>query len=305
MSSLYFACNRGHHGVAQTLLAAGANVEAVTNTGATPLMSACKNGHVRVVEALLAAGANIEAAHEGSGDMTPLASASLNGHLPVVKLLLDAGANIETPEEDDWSPLQFAAAKGHIEVVETLLAVGARNNTHDKNGSTPLHSACWYGHAAVVEILIAAGANIDTQNNESTTALFMACQNGHLAVVERLLAAGANPDILRETLKPIDIAKEKDFPDIVSLLSRPVPDSTVTEFQQRIGDIKPRQKEAKERNRLPQQRLPPSHILSSLPASSPCCAVRRWDSFSCITCKVESSSQSISAHLETPSRAIV
>src|SRR3989338_2777313 len=43
---LHSVCLKGHDGVVERLLAAGADIEALNKTGATPFYLACQNGHL-------------------------------------------------------------------------------------------------------------------------------------------------------------------------------------------------------------------------------------------------------------------
>ncbi len=73
----------------ECLLQAGADKEAKTLIGTTPLQMAASNGRARCVELLLSSGANIE--HDNG--TTALHDAVSIGHLQVVKILLGHGAN--------------------------------------------------------------------------------------------------------------------------------------------------------------------------------------------------------------------
>ncbi|GAA3764703.1 ankyrin repeat domain-containing protein [Plantactinospora mayteni] len=110
------------------------------------------------VVALLAAGADPDAATpDGS---TPLYRASVQGLAPVVRLLLAAGAapDTESGHGDEGTPLTGAAAWGHTEVVRALLAYGADPDRREDagTGATPLHWAVRGGHREAVELLRAA-----------------------------------------------------------------------------------------------------------------------------------------------------
>lgn len=52
MSSLMYACKRGHVEVAELLLSFGANLEDRSNNGYTPLMFAASAGHCKIVKVL-------------------------------------------------------------------------------------------------------------------------------------------------------------------------------------------------------------------------------------------------------------
>lgn len=59
-SALHAAAYRGHQGMVQVLLSAGADIEATGNDGTTPLYLAAQQKHKEVVETLLKAGAQLQ-----------------------------------------------------------------------------------------------------------------------------------------------------------------------------------------------------------------------------------------------------
>ena len=95
------------------LLDAGADKEAESNSGGTPLFLAAADGHEPVVRQLLEAGADT-AAKDKFGE-TALAMAAVEDHEPVVKLLLENGA-----QDEDGTALAFAKAKGYTSIVSLL-----------------------------------------------------------------------------------------------------------------------------------------------------------------------------------------
>ena len=128
-------------------LAAGANVDALSVSGETPLYVACHTtptwpaiGHTvtpgtwkekirereAIVAALLRAGANVNA--QCSGGITPLKNAVWDRHGPpsdIVTQLIAAGADIEAADSNGFFPLYTAAQHGRGATVSQLLAAGA------------------------------------------------------------------------------------------------------------------------------------------------------------------------------------
>jgi ankyrin repeat protein len=70
--------------------AAGVDVDARNNIGATPLYIASREGNIDVVNVLIAHGADVNA-RNNDGD-TPLLVARRHGHTDVERALLSAGA---------------------------------------------------------------------------------------------------------------------------------------------------------------------------------------------------------------------
>jgi ankyrin repeat protein len=95
------ASENGHLEVVRTLLAAKADVNATTASGATALILASQQGHLEVVRALLDANADVNAEEDpcrrnGTGHCgdTALSKASLNRHGEVMDLLKEHGGHL-------------------------------------------------------------------------------------------------------------------------------------------------------------------------------------------------------------------
>ena len=115
-----------------------------------------RSDNAEVVETLIAAGAYVEA--KDKDGWTPLHLAAWNGRDSIVEMLLAADADVDARTNAGWTPLYWAARKGHDSIVEILLAAGADVDARSNDGWTPLHLAAQHGHDSIVEILLAAGA---------------------------------------------------------------------------------------------------------------------------------------------------
>ena len=101
-TALHAAAQLGHNAIVVKLLAAGADVNALSNGSDgfpdTPLVCAVVRGNVEVVETLLAAGADVEKFApnhvESHGKMNPLYLAAYEGHKEICRRLLRAGAQL-------------------------------------------------------------------------------------------------------------------------------------------------------------------------------------------------------------------
>ncbi|XP_066274066.1 ankyrin-1-like [Branchiostoma lanceolatum] len=164
---LHQAATRGHVGVAELLIKAGAQVDIRDEFGRAPLHMAAVGGHVGVAELLLKAGAQVDSRDEGGS--VPLHWAASGGHVGVAELLLKAGAQVDSRDETGGVPLHKAATKGHVGVAELLLKAGAQVDSRDGAGNTPLSLAAYGGHVGVAEILVAAGAQMDSENKVGET----------------------------------------------------------------------------------------------------------------------------------------
>jgi hypothetical protein len=96
--------------------------------GRTPLFLAAALRNEELCDSLIRAGAHVDAAdYDGH---TVLEVAARNGLLRTVSTLLELGANINRPIiHDGVTPLQAAAALGHAEAVDCLLRHGSQEET--------------------------------------------------------------------------------------------------------------------------------------------------------------------------------
>lgn len=149
--------------------------------------------------------------------------AAETGDLPTLTSLIEGdGAVIDVKDACFWTPLMKAALNGHAEAVKRLILAGADVNQKDKGGYTSLMLAASNNHPDVIDLLLGAGADIDrVEITKGWTALIWAAKRGHRAAVERLLVHPVDRDIRDFSGKrAVDWAREKQFPEIVSLLEQ-------------------------------------------------------------------------------------
>jgi len=91
------------------------------------LLSAAESGDVKKVGRQLVHGADVNA--KSNDGATPLHFAALSGHKNVAELLISKGADIDAREKHGGTPLYFAAVMGHMDVAELLIANGAKVDT--------------------------------------------------------------------------------------------------------------------------------------------------------------------------------
>ncbi|MCU1438913.1 MAG: Ankyrin, partial [Naasia sp.] len=173
---LQLAASAGHGEMATALIAAGANVNQVSQQGTTALLGAAGSGNVAIVQMLLQAGATVENRAESDG-VNALMVAAMAGHTAVVQALLAANARLDITLEDDqptlngWTTLILVADKGHAGVVQALLQAGAQVDQPNGCGLTALMFAARNGHADVVQALLDDGAGVDQEMYDGSTAL--------------------------------------------------------------------------------------------------------------------------------------
>jgi len=189
------------------LLSQGAQLEAETHWGMTPLEWAANNGSARVVDLLLSRGARMNmrsAAAVGKLDTVQTfwigprevrPEAAQKGYMQQ-----EDGTYVPTPPPDDYDTIvsdafYVAARNGQTHVARWLLERGA--NVHHKGtlGGTPLHWAAGNGHRETVAFLLEHGAESDkhVQDDEfEATPAGWARHFGRTEILD-LLAEDATP----------------------------------------------------------------------------------------------------------------
>jgi len=111
--------------VIKLLLEYGADIDAETTSGVTPLMMAIAASNTEIAEMLILH-ANINA-----GDETALMTAVWHNRIDIVKLLIEKGADVNHKKTTGENALEWAVFNGHDEIAKLLLKVGAKNNFSD------------------------------------------------------------------------------------------------------------------------------------------------------------------------------
>lgn len=124
----------------QTLIAAGADVNASDGQWRSAFATACQEGHSTIMQMLLNAEARLQELEHQQIDSS-LYNAAKNGHEDAVKVLLDAGVDVEAQGERYGYALQAASAYNHETVVRMLLHAGANVNAQGKYFGNALQAA--------------------------------------------------------------------------------------------------------------------------------------------------------------------
>lgn len=170
-TALHWAAEKDQAEVVDALIAAGADVEAVTSWGMTPLEWAANMGSARAGAVLRRHGARLTlwaAAGLGWADdvrgwagaaHTEMVSdaayiAARNGHTDILAFLLELGGDPNRRGFFGGTGLHWAALNGHRETVVFLLAHGADPTLEDTQfHTTPWDWAHHGGHAEIAALL--------------------------------------------------------------------------------------------------------------------------------------------------------
>jgi ankyrin repeat protein len=257
-TGLIRAVRQGHLDCVVCLLRHKADVNAVGENGTTALITCALEHHINSIyigRALLLAGADVN--YRGEGGSTALLHAADKGFADLVKLLLQHSADPQITNTHGHTPLirtiywNRAAWANHDSML-MLLKAGSDVNHRAEHGNTALHVATHRAFIDAIIILINHGANVNATNNEGVTPLMRAASWGFIGPIQALLYAGAEVhwvdklgrsalfhaaaldhlDAVRTLLEwhappgtkafngktPLDIAREKEFTQIVGLL---------------------------------------------------------------------------------------
>ncbi|KAJ6773776.1 ANKYRIN-1-LIKE ISOFORM X1 [Salix purpurea] len=151
---LHYSISTDRYQTAVHLLENGANPNAATDEGLTPLHFAAKSGLKKLLLLLIMKGAKVDA-KANSG--TPLQWAASHGQKKAVEILLDKHADPNMVFDFVHSPLMASILASSFECVKLLLRAGADPNTcslTNNFGFTPVEVAALAGHSEGVRILL-------------------------------------------------------------------------------------------------------------------------------------------------------
>ena len=151
----------------EQLIAAGADIEARTEAGRTPLMVACLAGNFNFVRKLIKHGADVSAQDNKSFSVIHFAVEGSSGS---IKLLAQAGADINAQTKQGYTPLMMACEIGKITAMENLCSLGANTALTTAKNAGPIVVAlnsvkAWSASNAqkMVRILLAGGVSVGYQ----------------------------------------------------------------------------------------------------------------------------------------------
>lgn len=177
--------------------------ETPSSGGLTPLVFAARQGDVESARILLAAGANVN--HVSEYGWSPLLTATNNRFYKLASFLIDNGADVNLANKGGWTPLYLATdnrnAEGgdyptrnpdtdYLAFIKKLLDKGANPNARvidntetrtvftnqwlNEDGATPFLRAAQSGDLTLMKLLLSYGADPKIPTKKGTTALMVA-----------------------------------------------------------------------------------------------------------------------------------
>ncbi len=171
-------------------LNAGANINAISSDGITPLNYAIQSGKLDAVKALVYNGADVN--YHDYYCIPPLFMAIAWNQSLTVRLLLQRGADAEQMLEHDVSTLHYAIKYADTTIINMFLTYKNLLNKQDVDGNTPLMAAVYYGRYDAIYLLCMNHANPSIQDNDGITPFLLSIQLGDTVAAHQLLQCGVS-----------------------------------------------------------------------------------------------------------------
>ncbi len=169
--------------VVEALLKQGADPEK-GGFYATPLHGAAESGNVELIQTLLNAGAYVDA--KDDFEESPLFYAIRSNVIPSIETLVQYEADVNLTNDIGETPIFEAIYYADSVGLEWLIKAGANVNQQDDRGDTPLHRAAAEGNVTLAKILIQNGAGKKVQNLEGMTPEDIARAEGRIKMTDFL-----------------------------------------------------------------------------------------------------------------------
>jgi len=230
-TALHWAVRADQLEIASLLIRSGADANAESRLGVTPLYLAAQNGNAAMIQKLLAAGAKADQVDRATGESI-LMAAIRAGSIDSVRALLTSGADPNVAEPQlRLTPLMLAAESGHAAIVRALIERGADVHARTRTAATPaprlpcvdragcgshgvgiirgglpeqgmrppipgamtaLMYAAREGHVDAARLLIEAGSEVNEADKNEIGPLLMSISNNHIEMARFLIERGAN-----------------------------------------------------------------------------------------------------------------
>jgi len=175
-----------------SLLAKGADVNAVNDHGETALHWAINDGQAYSTQLLLEHGADMTM--KNSIGLAPLSTAAHCGLPRIARVLVQYDLDKQIQHGILADASQRAATRGYSLILRCLLETPYDRAATDSEGRTLLHRASFGGNIQCIQELLSHGFGLDTQDTQKRTCLHHAAMSPKSSgAIHYLLAKGLNP----------------------------------------------------------------------------------------------------------------
>jgi hypothetical protein len=133
------------------LLYYGADIDAKSEEGTTPLLASIWAGYADIADILIQNGANMEA--KDNEGFTPFLMAALYGDTLIMDLLFKKGVDIYATNSLNYNALTLTILADHSAATEYLIRIGDKWTDSGRNVINPYTVASKYGRKEMVSIL--------------------------------------------------------------------------------------------------------------------------------------------------------
>jgi ankyrin repeat protein len=188
--NIMIAASKGYSTEIKRLIQQGADINAATYEGATPLIFAVSNNQIGSVRTLLTYNPILDKVT--SNYETPLLIAVKNNNFEIAEALIREGADIDFPDRHGATPLHLASLYGYLNFVDMLLYYDASADEKADDGTTPLLASIWAGNTDIADLLLQNGADPSESDNDGYTPFLMASMYGDTLIMNQLYKKGVD-----------------------------------------------------------------------------------------------------------------
>jgi ankyrin repeat protein len=194
----------------EILLNSGINVNHRDNSGYTLIHKAAEKLNIKKCKILIAKGADVNAAsNDGTSPLIAALKHPRRGSSLANKLLqlLALGASVNHCDSLGNTPLHYAVLNANPEVYEKILKKGGKLNITNNNGETPLYVAVNRGRSKAVIFLLKQNADPNIGTGSGDTPLLSAVRRNSYSLVTELINKGADVNTPGKSGKlPLEVA---------------------------------------------------------------------------------------------------
>lgn len=149
VTPLWCAAISNRLNVVKCLVRLGANINAVSDTGSTPVRSACFMSNIAVVKFLVENGADIRKCNQNAGTCLINSVQSVE----LCQYLILRGVDVNAQDIQGKSALHYAVQENLLDTVQLLIDQGADPFAKSRHGDDALQTACLKGADEIFEFL--------------------------------------------------------------------------------------------------------------------------------------------------------